>query len=203
MMKSIALYGGSFDPIHIGHLITASRVVSELQLEKLIFIPTNKTPLKRNYQMAPAPARLEMIKLSIEDVDYFSVSDFEIKKDGVSYTYDTVKHFKKIYSDYKIYFIIGTDRVKDLKNWYNIEKLKELVTFIFVSRNKENLERLTREDNFYQNIDYKIVKNNILEISSTLIRENVQENKKIDYMVVEKCKKYIKESRLYADKRNN
>lgn len=201
-MKSIALYGGSFDPIHIGHLITASQAVSTYNLDKLIFIPSYITPLKEKELSATEIDRFNMISLSIKNKEKFELSDHEINKKGVSYTYDTVKYFKSIYNIEKIYFIIGTDRAKDLKKWYNIEELSKLVTFILVARDNENINFIV-EDSFYKNINYKIMASPIIEISSTLIRDKIKNQESIDYMIVEECQKYIEEMSLYEFSRNS
>ena len=131
---SIALYGGSFDPIHIGHLITAETALDTYNLEKVIFIPSYITPLKGRELEASDKNRFEMTKLSTKGNLKFEVSDYEISNEGVSYSYNTVKYFKDTYQDEKIYFIIGTDRAKDLKKWYNIEELSKLVTFGYCSK---------------------------------------------------------------------
>ena len=199
---AIALYGGSFDPIHIGHLITATNAVENYNLDKVIFIPSHITPLKDRNLEASDVDRYEMIQRSIKNNPKFIVSDYEINNDGVSYSYNTVKYFKDTYQDEKIYFIIGTDRAKDLKKWYNIEELSKLVTFIFVARDGEKLEDIVEKDDFYKGIDYEIMISPIIEISSSLIRNRIKQNKKIDYMVTDNCKLYIEELSLYGISRN-
>lgn len=199
---AIALYGGSFDPIHIGHLITATNAVETYNLDKVIFIPSHITPLKDRDLEASDIDRFEMIQRSIKNNSKFIVSDYEINNDGVSYSYNTVKYFKDNYRDEKIYFIIGTDRAKDLKKWYNIEELSKLTTFIFVARDGEKLEDIVENDDFYKGIDYEIMISPIIEISSSLIRNRIKQNKKIDYMVTDECKSYIEELSLYGISRN-
>ena len=200
---SIALYGGSFDPIHIGHLITAENALETYNLEKVIFIPSYITPLKGRELEASDKNRFEMTKLSIKDNFKFEVSDYEISNEGVSYSYHTVKYFSELYKNKKIYFIIGTDRAKDLKKWYNIEELSKLVTFIFTARNGESLEEIIASDEFYKTISYEIMISPIIEISSSLIRDNIKNNKSINYMVTDECKAYIEELGLYGISRNS
>lgn len=199
---AIALYGGSFDPIHIGHLITSTNAVEVYNLDKVIFIPSHITPLKDRNLEASDNDRFEMVNRSIRRNPKFAVSDYEIKNDGVSYSYNTVKYFKENYKNEKIYFIIGTDRAKDLKKWYNIEELSKLVTFVFVARDNEKLEEIIEKDDFYKGIDYEIMVSPIIEISSSLIRNKIKQNKKIDYMVTDECKSYIEELSLYGISRN-
>ena len=200
---SIALYGGSFDPIHIGHLITAETALDTYDLEKVIFIPSYITPLKGRELEASDKNRFEMTKLSTKGNLKFEVSDYEISNEGVSYSYNTVKYFSELYKNEKIYFIIGTDRAKDLKKWYNIEELSKLVTFIFTARNGESLEEIIVSDEFYKTISYEIMISPIIEISSSLIRDNIKNNKSIDYMVTDECKAYIEELGLYGISRNS
>ena len=201
---SIALYGGSFDPIHIGHLITAENALETYNLEKVIFIPSYITPLKGRELEASDKNRFEMTKLSTKDNFKFEVSDYEISNEGVSYSYHTVKYFSELYKNEKIYFIIGTDRAKDLKKWYNISELSKLVTFIFVARDEEDLFKIVEgDDTFYKSISYEIMKSPIIEISSSLIRDNLKNKKSIKYMITNECRSYIEELSLYGISRNS
>lgn len=193
----ILLFGGSFDPIHIGHIEAAKKAIEKLNIDKVIFIPTNQTPLKSNNLVASNKDRYNMILRSIKENKKLDVSDYEIKKQDVSYTYNTVKHFKQIYKGDDLYFLIGTDRVKDLEKWYNIDKLKNLITFIFVPRNKENLEKIIAKNDFLKKINYVILELPIIEISSSYIREKLKKNKNIDNLIDKNCAKYIEELNLY------
>ncbi len=193
----ILLFGGSFDPIHIGHIEAAKKAIEKLNIDKVIFIPTNQTPLKSNNLVASNKDRYNMILRSIKENKKLDVSDYEIKKQDVSYTYNTVKHFKQIYKGDDLYFLIGTDRVKDLEKWYNIDKLKNLITFIFVPRNKENLEEIIAKNDFLKKINYVILELPIIEISSSYIREKLKKNKNIDNLIDKNCAKYIEELNLY------
>ena len=200
---SIALYGGSFDPIHIGHLITAETALETYNLERVIFIPSYITPLKGRELEASDKNRFEMTKLSTKDNMKFEVSDFEILNEGVSYSYNTVKYFSKKYKNEKIYVIIGTDRAKDLKKWYNIEELSKLVTFVFVARDEEDLYKVVDGDVFYKSISYEIMKSPIIEISSSFIRDKIKNKNSIKYMITDECRSYIEELGLYGISRDS
>ena len=200
---SIALYGGSFDPIHIGHLITAETALETYNLERVIFIPSYITPLKDRKLEASDKNRFEMTKLSTKDNMKFEVSDFEISNEGVSYSYNTVKYFSELYKNEKIYFIIGTDRAKDLKKWYNIEELSKLVTFVFVARDEEDLYKVVDGDVFYKSISYEIMKSPIIEISSSFIRDKIKNKNSIKYMITDVCRSYIEELGLYGISRDS
>lgn len=193
----ILLFGGSFDPIHIGHIEAAKKAIEKLNIDKVIFIPTNQTPLKSNNLVASNKDRYNMILKSIKENKKLDVSDYEIKKQDVSYTYNTVKYFKQIYKEDELYFLIGTDRVKDLEKWYNIDKLKNLITFIFVPRNNENLKEIIAKNDFLKKINYVILELPIIEISSSYIREKLKKNKNIDDLIDKNCAKYIEELNLY------
>lgn len=197
-MKKIGIYGGSFDPIHIGHLITANNVVDELGLDELIFVPSNKTPLKETTLSASNKDRYNMIRESISLNSKLSVSDYEINRDGLSYTYNTIKYFKEEYEASDLYFIVGTDRVQDLHLWYKIKELSELVTFIFVARDKEKLEDIVKKSEFYNSIKYVILDLPVIEISSSLIKQRIKDKKSVTYMLERKCLEYIKEVGLYG-----
>lgn len=196
-MKKIALYGGSFDPIHIGHLITATNVIEKLNMDKVIFVPSNITPLKNNELNATNEERYKMIEESIKDNLYFEIDNYEQKLDRVSYTYYTAQYFKQKYPEADLHFIIGTDRVKDLKHWYNIEELSKIMKFIFVARDEEQIDDIIKEDKFYETIKYTILKTPVIEISSTLIREKIKTKKNVKYLLDENCANYIKEMKLY------
>lgn len=196
-MEKIILYGGTFDPIHIGHLVAATNVLESLEANKVIFIPSNITPLKNNKVIASNMDRYNMIKESIKSNNNFEVSDYEITNDGTSYTYNTVNYFRNQYPNSKIYFIIGTDRVIDLQYWYKIEELSRLVTFVFVARDNQRIENIVKSDHFYNNIDYIIVKSPVIDISSTVVRDKIKNKMSIDYIVEKNCATYIKEMNLY------
>ncbi|MBF0714124.1 nicotinate (nicotinamide) nucleotide adenylyltransferase [Gemella sp. GH3] len=196
-MEKIVLYGGTFDPIHIGHLITATNALESLQANKVIFIPSNITPLKNNKVIASNKDRYNMIEVSIKSNNNFEVSDYEITNSGTSYTYNTVNYFKKLYPNSKIYFIIGTDRVIDLQQWYKINDLARLVTFVFVARDNQIIEDIVEKNKFYNSIEYIILKNPIIDLSSTLVRDKVKNNLSINYIVEKNCATYIKEMNLY------
>ena len=128
--KKLGIMGGTFDPVHYGHLQTAEFIAKHCSLEKIIFIPAYIAPHKVGLEFAPAKARYEMTKLAVAEYPNFIVSDIEIKRSGVSYTYDTVEEIKKLYPEHELYFIIGADSVPTLNTWHRIKDLLREVTFI-------------------------------------------------------------------------
>ncbi len=190
-MKKIGLLGGSFNPIHIGHLILANTVLESLQLDFIIFIPCNIQPLKPESSLIDANARLEMIKLAIENNNKFSVSDIEINRGGKSYTIETIKYFKNLYDD--LYFIIGADNIKDFDNWKDPDDIILLAKIVVTNRGgiKFSLPQKLRDK------EVLVIKIPNIEISSTDIRERIKNNKSIKYFVPEKVEEFILNNNLY------
>ena len=192
-MEKIAILGGSFNPIHIGHLILANTVCEEFNLDKIIFVPCYIQPLKSNKDFASAEDRLAMIKLAIQNNPKFELSDIEIKRKGKSYTVDTLKYFKQKYDD--LYFVIGADNIKDFHRWKEPDTILKLAKLIVTNRGGIELKipkRLRGKKIF-------VCKIPDIEISSTLIRNNIRSNKSIKYLVPEKVEKYIIKNKLYTN----
>ncbi|WP_406613663.1 nicotinate-nucleotide adenylyltransferase [Mycoplasma corogypsi] len=181
----IAIYGGSFDPIHIGHIQTAKSVIKELNLDKLIFLPANLSPFKTKKSITKNEDRLNMINLVLEDK--MEVSDFELKRGGVSYTIEAVKYFKHKYPNDELYLIIGSDNLPKLNKWKEIEQIANLVKIAVVRRegiiNKKNLKK-------YNGI---LLKNKVIEASSTSFKKGYFE------VVDDKVADYIQARGLYLD----
>lgn len=185
----IGILGGTFNPIHIGHLILAEEVREKLKLDKIIFVPTYFPPHKDNSDIAPAYKRLAMVKLAIKGNRYFSVSDIEIKREDRSYTIDTLKEFKKIYPDDELYFIIGSDLLKYLDDWKDLDEIIKMVKFIVATRPDYPLERIPSH---ISTIPIRAV-----DISGFEIRRAIKENKSFRYLVSERVFKYIAKEGLY------
>lgn len=203
----IALYGGSFDPVHLGHLRLSEDIREDFGFEKIIFIPAYISPLKKGSK-ASAEDRLNMLKLAISDNRYFDISDYEIRKQGKSYTIDTVNHFKK-QLDHIPFFIIGTDAFLSLHKWKSPEELLSRTSFIVVGRGGTKEEDIKRYLNQYfpkAKLKKKIDRKNPgiyfysprqLDISSTEIRDRIKKGKSIKYLVPKEVEHYIYEKKLY------
>ena len=139
----ICLFGGSFNPIHKGHIKIAKEAINFLNLDKLIFIPCQKNPFKKNNYYVSGGQRIEMINLVLENK--MEVSDFEIKRQGFSYTIDTIKYFKNKYPNDELFFIIGSDNLTKLSKWKNIDQIVRMVKFVVFKRsnkiNKTNIKK--------------------------------------------------------------
>lgn len=211
-MKKIGLFGGTFNPIHIGHINIAKTVYESFSLDELHFIPS-KIPPHKNLWLTPAKDRYEMVKLAVRNLkgNYF-VSDYEIKKKGVSYTYLTLKHYRKNYPNDQIFFITGTDIFATIQTWNNWERLFDFANFIVINRKElsfielisilpKKLLKILRNLETFENTLYgRIVlfKAKEVDISSTKIRDMFKTGEMSSYLpgsVVE----YIKKNNLYKE----
>ncbi len=204
----IGIYGGSFDPVHIGHLRIAEDVREFYNLQKIIFIPAYHSPLKPESR-ASAEDRIKMIKISIKNNPYFSIDDLEIKRKGKSYTIDTIKEYRK--KGLSPIFIVGTDAFLTLHKWKNPEELSRLTSFIVLGRGKDRYEDV--RDYLKENFPYMDIRtdNSIskkegsvyffskrrIDISSTEIRERIKTNRSIKYLVLPEVEEYIFNKKLY------
>jgi nicotinate-nucleotide adenylyltransferase len=185
----IGILGGTFNPIHIGHLILAEEVREKLKLDKVIFVPTYLPPHKENVNIAPAGDRQAMIKLAIKGNRYFSVSDIEIKRDGKSYTIHTIKEFKKKYPKDDLYFVIGSDLLNYLEEWKDLSEIIRMVKFIVATRPGYPLESIP---SYISTVAIRAV-----DISGFEIRRAIIENKSFRYLVPERVFRYIGRKKLY------
>jgi nicotinate-nucleotide adenylyltransferase len=186
----IGILGGTFNPIHAGHLIIAEEAREKLGLDQVIFVPAYLPPHKDNSDIAPARQRLEMVKLAIKGNRHFCVSDMEIKRDGRSYTIDTIREFKKIYPNEDLYFIIGSDLLTYLEEWKDLSEIIKMVKFIAATRPGYPLEKIP---SYISTLAIRAV-----DISGFEIRNCVRENKSFRYLVPEAVYRYILKKRLYA-----
>jgi nicotinate-nucleotide adenylyltransferase len=185
----IGILGGTFNPIHIGHLILAEEAREKLGLDRIIFVPAYLPPHKDDADLAPAPLRMKMIKIAIKGNRNFSVSDIEIKRDGRSYTIDTLKEFKKLYPRDELYFIIGSDLLTYLKDWKDLGEIIKMVKFVAATRPGYPLEKIPAH---ISTIPIRAV-----DVSGFQIRRAIKEGKSFRYLVPEAVYKYIQQKRIY------
>lgn len=201
--KRIGISGGTFDPIHYGHLITAEQVREKFSLDKVLFIPSGNPPHKDSQVVTGANHRFNMVCSAIEGNPYFEVSRVEIDRPGKTYTVDTLEQLKNLMgSQSTLFFIIGADVVADLLTWKEPRKVFGLCEFIAVFRPGYHKE------DFYKQIDFlkleygakiNITEVPMIEISSTQIRERVKNGLSIRYMTHYGVERYINEHRLYLN----
>lgn len=195
-VQRIGVMGGTFDPIHLGHLMIAEAVWNEYRLDKILFIPSANPPHKSNV-LTSAKHRFNMALLATCSNPHFEVSSIEMERQGPSYTVDTIKELKQIYGpDAELYFIIGADSIKELPTWHNIDELLTLCHFVATRRpGYEPDLKLVEED--YKDADIRVLETPELEISSTDIRRRIKKGYSIQYITTEQVQQYIRKEGLY------
>ncbi|MBC5629827.1 nicotinate-nucleotide adenylyltransferase [Clostridium sp. NSJ-6] len=203
-MKRYGIMGGTFNPIHLAHLYIAYEAKEQLDLDTIIFMPAGNPPHKKNKSIIDSSFRLEMVNLAIEGYKDFMVSNYEIEKQGLSFTYETLKTLKR--DDVELYFIAGGDSLMDIEKWRNPDQILEDCNFVVFNRGKFSIEELEKqkiklEEKYNANIILLNVAN--IDISSSMIRERLEEGKRVDFFLPNKVLKYIVDNRLYEGDLND
>jgi nicotinate-nucleotide adenylyltransferase len=188
-MRKIGIFGGTFDPPHCGHLLMANEVLHALGLSEIWFMPNRIPPHKQHELVTRSEDRLRMLELAIDGHPRFHIETIELEREGPSYTYDTVRQLLSLHPDDEFYFIIGADMVEYLPNWYKINELIKLVTFVGVKRPGFSMETA------YPIIEVEAPQ---FSVSSSFIRERVRNGQTIRYLVPEGVRLYIEEKKLYG-----
>jgi nicotinate-nucleotide adenylyltransferase len=196
-LKRIGIFGGTFNPVHMAHLITAEDVCSQMSLDKVLFIPAANHPLKDSSGITDFSHRMKMVELAIKDNEKFEASDIEqeISGNGKSFTVNTLMKLREYYKDesVKLYLVIGMDNLIDLDKWKDPGKLfmlSEVVVF-----NKPNYFIQDVKNEFGRQVTFVPVKN--IDITATDIRQRIKEGKPIKYLVTPEVEKFIIENKLY------
>ncbi len=192
-MSRAGIYGGTFDPVHNGHLITAQCVRELRSLDKIIFIPNRISPFKQELKVSEPEHRMNMLKLAIKNIAYFDLSDFEIKRKKVSYTIDTLHRIKQDYDEIEL--IVGADNIYTFDKWKSPEEIIELVTLLVLKRRTDNEPDIPNK--FIK--DAVLLETPVIDISGTVIRERVRRGLPIDFLVPQDVMKYIYDLKLYKD----
>lgn len=202
MCKKIGIYGGTFDPIHMGHLIVAEMARQECGLEKVLFIPAASPPHKNNKYVSPSNYRFHMTRLAVESNPYFEVSDIEIKRQGISYTVDTLKDLRKIYpKEYEFWMVIGGDSLVEMDTWRDVKNIVKLCNFAVYMRPHASVDRCMAQAEKIReqgNSRVEFVQAPMIEISSTDIRSRLARGKSIRYMVPDVVRDYIMDQELFV-----
>ncbi|MCX5695141.1 MAG: nicotinate-nucleotide adenylyltransferase [Candidatus Omnitrophica bacterium] len=185
----IGILGGTFNPVHIGHLILAEEAREKLCLDRIVFVPANLPPHKDNADIAEAAFRLKMLKLAIKGNKYFSVSDIETKRQGRSYTIDTLTEFKRKYPSDDFYFIIGSDLLKYLDAWKDLNVINRMIKFVAATRPGYPLEKIPA---YIQTLKIRAV-----DVSGFEVRQCVKEGKSFRYLVPDAVFNFINQKGLY------
>lgn len=191
----IGLLGGCFDPVHFGHLLAAQDAYEQHKLDRLILVPAAQSPLKLHDVQSSSQERLAMLEAAIEWDRRFEISDYELQKGGISYTIDSVRHFRTLFPKDELYWVIGGDQLPSLHLWKDIGELARLVEFIFLERPGYPVK--ARVD--VPGLKLHRCDGHLLAVSSTELRERQRRGLSLDYFVPHKAIVYIKAKGLYRD----
>ena len=194
--------GGTFNPIHIGHLLLAENARENFELDEVLFIPSGCSYMKDKKEVAKKEIRLEMTKLAIEDNPFFVLSSIEAEREGNSYTYETLEFLTKQQPDTEFFFLLGADSLFTMETWKHPEIIFRKCTLLAAVRDDKDNSDLARKiaelKTTYDAVIYQISLKEI-SISSTDIRNRIKNNKSIRYMVPEPVISYIRENHLYQN----
>ncbi|HDM75852.1 MAG TPA: nicotinate-nucleotide adenylyltransferase [Deltaproteobacteria bacterium] len=211
----IGIFGGTFNPVHFGHLRTAEEVHEKLGLNLVLFVPASRPPHKNSSRIVPFIHRWKMLELALADNSHFSLSDIENRRPGKSYSIDTLRHLRKIYpKPNSLYFLLGIDAFQEITTWKDYKKLFELTSFVILARPGYNIRgtydllrskisgyyEYDEENNLFSHPSLEAVhvcQVTLLDISSTRIRKLVSGGQSIRYLVPDSVKEYIEKTHIY------
>jgi len=196
----IGILGGTFDPVHLGHLEIVRQALNELGLDELIVVPAKLQPFKLDVPVLDGAHRIEMLRLAFGDLPHVVVSDHELNKEEVSYTINTLKAFQNLYPNDEIWFLLGTDALLKIELWKDAKELLTTFNFIVGSRpgyKEEELDTQIRHlEQTYMTRIHKLT-NKKMNISSTEIKKSIMQGKKLDKLVPLAVERYINQHALY------
>jgi len=191
---NIGIFGGTFNPPHMGHLIVAESVREQLHLDKILFIPSARPPHKSRNSIVAATHRVEMTRRAIAENPYFELSEIEIRRKGKSYTIDTLEQLKTLYPQDELFLIIGADELIDFHTWRYPDKILQFCQVVVINRPGFDISQVAND--IIRKVVFAEVPN--IEISSTEIREKVRLGKSIRYLVPAQIEQYILQSKIYS-----
>jgi len=200
--ERIGVFGGSFDPVHTGHLTIAQDAVEQLELDRLIFVPAAVPPHKKDVKLAEGRHRFEMLQLATEGNLSFEVSDMELQRGGVSYTFDTITQIQFEHPGAELFFIVGLDSLVELHCWRNVDELLELCTVVPFARGGEDPARVAAKiqlsEPWKTRLMERLIRIHEIEISASEVRMRLAEGLSIRYLVPPEVEMYIAEHHLYG-----
>ncbi len=199
-MKKVGIMGGTFNPVHFGHLFLAERTYEQLELDQVLFIPSKNPPHKQKPQEVTDQQRVEMLLLATEDNPHFEVSVMELEREGTTYTADTLSILTRDNPDTQYYFIVGADSLFSLPEWWSPEIIFEKCVVAAACRDhvdKEGLEQQAEFLRFTYHARIELIDMPTLMISSSEIKDNLSRGKSIKYYVPTAIEDYIKKNKLY------
>lgn len=216
--EKAGLFGGTFDPVHLGHLRAAEEIREELSLNRIFFIPAAIPPHKDETHITPSRHRLEMLKLAVRENPHFEICDYELRKKSTSYTVDTLRYLNTTYPGSEFYFIVGNELFSEIETWKEYKELFKLSNFAVITRPgyrdecsaklplalKNDFSYYKEKENviLYKDQNSKFIaftKIRGLEISSTEIRRYVNCGRSVKYLVPSAVEEYILQNNIYPE----
>lgn len=201
-MKRIGIMGGTFNPVHLAHLILAEAAYEQFSLDQVVFLPSRQPAYKDNKEILPDFIRYHMLELAIEGNPHFSISDLELKREGNTYTADTILEWKRLEPDTELYFIIGGDSLMTFDQWSRPEVVLANAHLLATGRGElekarllQRAEELNRK--YHSNISF--FETPAMELSSTKLREKIREGKSVRYLIPGPVEELILEKGYYRD----
>jgi nicotinate-nucleotide adenylyltransferase len=207
--KKIALFGGTFDPIHLGHTAVASAAAKYIGAEKIVFIPAKRSPLKNSFPEASDDDRLAMITLAIADNEMFQLNDYELRKPQPSYTLETIRYFQTDYgSKALLYWLVGADSLDELSHWYGIIELIDECNLCVMFRAGCKSPDFAKFKNVWgtariEKLQRNVIRTPLIDISSTEIRNRLAAGRDVTGMLAPQVADYIRKHGLYQSKDKN
>lgn len=199
-MKRIGIMGGTFDPVHNGHLLIAENACEQLSLDEVRFIPTGRSPHKQGKSITDATHRLHMVEIAIADNPAFISDDRELRSDTLSYSYITLENMQKEFPEDRLFFIMGGDSLRDFKTWYHPERICACAALVAAIRDDCDHAHLMRYANELKQLyqaDIRLIKTPNLSVASSELRDRVAKGQTIRYQVPDGVRHYIMEHQLY------
>ena len=200
-MGKCGILGGTFNPIHIGHLIIAEQAYSDFSLDRVLIMPSGNPYFKEKLSIPEGKIRLEMCRIAVEDNPHFEVSDIEVKREGRTYTYETLEELRALNPDDELFFICGADIIREIRLWKFPKRIFSACTILAAVRDNTDEEGLLEKIREYEaeyDAKIKVMHTGRMDISSTDLRRRVSENLSVKYYLPDGVIDYIRESQLYT-----
>lgn len=199
--KAIGILGGTFNPIHNGHIAMADSAWKQAKLDEIWFMPSKNPPHKSNREIVGEEHRSRMIQAAIGDKQHFRFSDYELKREGITYSADTLVHLNQDYPEYDFYFIMGGDSFFGLEHWYHPEIIMKYCTILAISRDgvsQEQMQYRAKELERKYQASVRIIRMERNPVSSSQIRDRIHQKQDIRKYVPEQVANYIEKYRIYG-----
>jgi nicotinate (nicotinamide) nucleotide adenylyltransferase len=199
-MSRVGIMGGTFDPIHLAHLVCAEEVLRSLELDKVVFMPAGDPHFKQGKVVASPAKRLHMVELACKGNPHFDVSDLEIRRQGITYTVDTLEQLHRENPDDSLFFILGADALAGIGSWYGSGRLPSLATYVVIPRPGYDVSTLAEQA---RGFTIEVCEVPSMDLSSTMVRNRIAQGKSVHYLVPDAVRVYLEDTGLYAGGRRS